>query len=161
MTNLEDLIITRNYHQAKFLYLEMKIRKLQLARVSRSESDTDYKKTITNDAIIIQPDTDVESSESENESENECEDDITIFVKNKLVKDDNFKLKRTECYICYKKYCELQKLKPKPKPQFFKAIEKILGQPTKTNGIYFYKNYSLIKSDPLLTFNESVEEFIF
>ena len=160
MTNLEELIIERNYYQAKYLFINMKIKKLQLARVSRSESDTDYKKTITNDVITIEPDTDVESSESENE--NECEDDITIFVKNKIVKGNDLKLKRTDCYICYKQYCELQKLKPKPKPQFFKAIEKILGQPTKTNGIYFYKNYSLVnKHAALLTFNESVEDFIF
>ena len=134
----------------------MKIKKLQLARVSRSESDTDYKKTITNDVITIEPDTEVESSESE--SENECEDDITIFVKNKLVKDNNSKLKRSDCYKSYEKFCESKQTKPKPKPQFFKAIEQLIGHPTKTNGTYFYKNYSLVnKHAALLTFNESVE----
>ena len=142
MKNLNELIICSNYYKAKHEYLEMKIakfKKLQLACGSPIEP--------------IEP-------EEPEESEPEPDSDVSLFFKNMIVQDNTGKIKRSDSYSFYKKFCKTKQSEPKQKPQFYAAIEKLIGQPIKTNGIYYYKNYSL-KSDPLLTFNESVEEFIF
>ena len=158
MSDLENLIICRNYYEAKYKFIEMKIKKIQ-----QLPTDTKYKQSIA--ANIIKPDPisepEVEpDTEPDTDTESEEPDtDVSLFFKDKIIKDDKGKIKRSETYGFYKKFCKTEQTEPMPKPQFFEKIEQLVGQPNKTNGLFYYKNYSLVKS--ALTFNESVEELIF
>ena len=161
MSNLNELIIRSNYYKAKHEYLEMKIsrfKKLQLACGSPIETECKQyvADVITKEPIPeVEPDTEPES-DTESGTESESDTYVSLFVK-----DSTGKIKRSDFFDFYKKYCLMHKLDPKPKPQFFVLIEKLIGQPIKTNGIYYYKNYSFRKSDHTLTFNETVDTLIF
>ena len=158
MSNLNELIIRSNYYKAKHEYLEMKIakfKKLQLACGSpiepeEPEEPTEYIKTIVNDIITI----------TEENEEEEPESDVSLFFTTQIIKDDNGKIKRSDCYNRYIKYCQSKQYIPKIKSTFFKMIEALVGKPIKSN-VYCYKNYSLTKSDQVLTFNETVDTLIF
>ena len=161
MTNLEELKIRSNYYKAKHEYLEMKIskfKKLQLA--CGSPIETQY----VADVITKEPIPEVESeveSDTEPESDTDTDTDVSLFYKNKIVKDDTRKIKRSDTYGFYKKFCKTEQLEPQQKPQCFEKIEKLIGQPIKTNGLFYYKNYSFTKSDKAPTFNETVDTLIF
>ena len=152
MTNLEELKIAKNYYEAKYLYIAMKIKKLEAA--TQSPTETEYNKIITDDKITI---TEVES---EIEEENESETDVSSFFSTMILKDDNAKIKRSDCFNFYVKYCKTQQIEPKIKSIFFKSIESFLGKPTKTN-VYYYKHFKFVESDAPLTFNQSIEDLIF
>ena len=164
MTNLNELIVSSNYYKAKHEYLEMKIakiKKLQLACGSPIETEC---KQYVADVITKEPIQEVEPDtepESDTESGTESDTYVSLFFKDKIVKDSTGKIKRSDFFDFYKKYCLMHKLDPKPKTEFFVLIEKLIGQPIKTNGLYYYKNYSFRKSDPILTFNETVDTLIF
>ena len=161
MSDLNELIIRSNYYKAKHEYLEMKIakiKKLQLACGSPIETEC---KQYVADVITKEPIQEVES-ESDTESGTESDTYVSLFVKDKIVKDDTGKIKRSDFFDFYKKYCLMHKLDPKPHtPQFFKKIEQLIGKPIKTNGLFYYKNVSFRKSDPTPTFNETVDTLIF
>ena len=123
MGNLDELKIARNYYKYKYLYIKLKIKKLEAA----TQSDTEYNKIITDDKITI---TEVES---EIEEENESETDVSSFFSTMILKDDNAKIKRSDCFNFYVKYCKTKQIEPKIKSIFFKSIESYLGKPTKTN----------------------------
>ncbi len=164
MKNLNDLIICSNYYKARHEYLEMKIakfKKLQLACGSPIESEC---KQYVADVITKEPIPEVESeveSDTEPESDTDTDTDVSLFYKNKIVKDDTRKIKRSDTYGFYRKFCKTEQLEPQQKPQFFEKIEKLVGQPIKTNGLFYYKNVSFIKSDKAPTFNETVDTLIF
>ena len=153
MTNLEELKIAKNYYEAKYLYIAMKIKKLEAA--TQSPTETEYNKIITDDIITI-----TEEVESEIEEENESETDVSLFFNTMILKDDNAKIKRSDCFNFYVKYCKTKQIEPKIKSIFFKSIESFLGKPTKTN-VYYYKHFKFVESDAPLTFNQSIEELIF
>ncbi len=159
MKNLNDLIICSNYYKAKHEYLEMKIakfKKLQLA--CGSPIETQY----VADVITKEPIPEVESdTEPESDTDTDTDTDVSLFYKNKIVKDETGKIKRSDTYGFYRKFCKTEQLEPQQKPQFFEKIEKLIGQPIKTNGLFYYKNVSFRKSDPILTFNETVDTLIF
>ena len=153
MTNLEELKIAKDYYRAKYLYIKLKIKKLEAA--TQSPTDTEYNKIITDDIITI-----TEEVESEIEEENESETDVSLFFNTMILKDDNSKIKRSDCFNFYVKYCKTQQIEPKIKSIFFKSIESFLGKPTKTN-VYYYKHFKFVESDAPLTFNQSIEDLIF
>ena len=150
MTNLQELKIAKDYYKAKYLYIKLKIKKLE----AQSTTETEYNKIITDDKITI---TEVES---EIEEENESETDVSSFFSTMILKDDNAKIKRSDCFNFYVKYCKTQQIEPKIKSIFFKSIESFLGKPTKTN-VYYYKHFKFVESDAPLTFNQSIEDLIF
>ena len=162
MTNLEELIIRSNYYKAKHDYFEMKIakfKKLQLACGSPIETEC---KQYVADVITKEPIPEVESDtepESDTAESEEPDTDVSLFFKDKIIKNDKGKIKRSDCYGFYKKYCKTKE--PMQKPQFFEKIEQLVGQPIKTNGLFYYKNYSFTKSDKAPTFNETVDTLIF
>ncbi len=145
MKNLEDLKIAKNYYKAKYHYIQLKIKKLQKS----TEPEPEYIKTIVNDTITITE-----------ETEEEPVTDVSLFFTTQIIKDENAKIKRSDCYNRYIKYCESKQLKPKIKSIFFEDIEAFLGKPKKTN-VYCYKNYKFIESDTPLSFNETIEDLIF
>ena len=158
MTNLNELIVSSNYYKAKHEYFEMKIakfKKLQLACGSPIETEC---KQYVADVITKEPISEVEP-DTDTESDTDTDTDVSLFFKNKIVKDDTGKIKRSDCYGFYKKYCKTKE--PMQKPQFFEKIEQLVGQPIKTNGLFYYKNYSFTKSDKAPTFNETVDTLIF
>ena len=160
MSNLNELIIRSNYYKAKHEHFEMKIakiKKLQLACGSPIETEC---KQYVADVITKEPIPEVEpDTETDTESGTEPDTDVSLFFKDKIIKNDKGKIKRSDCYGFYKKYCKTKE--PMQKPQFFEKIEQLVGQPIKTNGLFYYKNYSFTKSDPTLTFNETVDTLIF
>ncbi len=156
MTNLDELKIAKKYYKYKYLYIKLKMKKLQAA--TQSQTETEYKKTIIDDTIIIEFIT--EEVESETESEEEPVTDVSLFFNTQIIRDENAKIKRSDCYNRYIKYCESKQLKPKIKSIFFEDIEAFLGKPTKTN-VYCYKKYKFIEPDTQLTFNETIEDLIF
>ena len=164
MTNLNELIVSSNYYKAKHEYLEMKISKLKKLQLAcGSPIETECKQYVA-DVITKEPIQEVEPDtepESDTESDTESDAFVSLFFKDKIVKDDKGKIKRSDFFDFYKKYCKLHKLDPKPKTEFFEKIEQLIGQPIKTNGLFYYKNYSFRKSDPTLTFNETVDTLIF
>ena len=133
-----------------------KIKKLQLA--CGSPIETECKQYVADVIPEVEPDTE---PDTDTESDTDTDTDVSLFYKNKIVKDDTGKIKRSDTYGFYKKFCKTEQLEPQQKTQFFEKIEQFIGQPIKTNGIYYYKNYSFTKSNQTLTFNESVEELIF
>ena len=152
MTNLEELKIAKNYYEAKYLYIAMKIKKLEAA--TQSPTETEYNKIITDDKITI---TEVES---EIEAEPESDNTVSSFFSTMILKDDNAKIKRSDCFNFYVKYCKTKQIEPKIKSIFFKSIESFLGKPTKTN-VYYYKHFKFVESNAPLTFNQSIEDLIF
>ena len=132
----------------------MKIRNLQKS----TELDTSYKKTISNDdTITIEP---ISENESEAEAEPESDNTVSSFFNTMILKDDNAKIKISEAYVAYVKYCKTKQIEPKIKSIFFKSIESYIGNPTKTN-VYYYKHFKFVESDAPLTFNQSIEDLIF
>ena len=91
MTNLNELIIRSNYYKAKHDYFEMKIakiKKLQLACGSPIETEC---KQYVADVITKEPIPEVEpDTETDTESESDTESDafVSLFFKDKIVKDD-------------------------------------------------------------------------
>ena len=152
MGNLDELKIARNYYKYKYLYIKLKIKKLEAA--TQSPTETEYNKIITDDKITI---TEVES---EIEAEPESDNTVSSFFNTMILKDDNAKIKRSEAYVAYVKYCKTKQIEPKIKSIFFKSIESYLGKPTKTN-VYYYKHFKFVESDAPLTFNQSIEDLIF
>ena len=132
-----------------------KIKKLQLACGSPIETEC---KQYVADVITKEPEPEDTELDTDTESE-EPDTDVSLFFKDKIIKNDKGKIKRSDCYGFYKKYCKTKE--PMPKPQFFTAIEQLIGQPIKTNGLFYYKNYSFTKSDKAPTFNETVDTLIF
>ena len=167
MTNLNELIVSSNYYKAKHEYLEMKIAKLKKLQLAcGSPIETECKQyvadVITKEPEPEEPEVESDTAESDTaESDTESDAFVSLFFKDKIVKDDKGKIKRSDFFDFYKKYCKLHKLDPKPKTEFFEKIEQLIGQPIKTNGLFYYKNYSFRKSDPTLTFNETVDTLIF
>ena len=160
MTNLNELIVSSNYYKAKHEYLEMKISKLKKLQLAcGSPIETECKQYVA-DVITKEPISEVEP-DTDTESDTDTDTDVSLFYKNKIVKDDTGKIKRSDTYGFYKKYCKTEQLEPQQKPQFFEKIEQIIGQPIKTNGLYYYRNHSFIKSDKAPTFNETVDTLIF
>ena len=153
MSHLEELQIRKDYYKAKYLYIELKIKKLM-----KASTEPQLIKSFIGDTITIQPDS--ENEEEEEESEEEPETDISLFFNTQIIRDENAKIKRSDCYNRYAKYCESQQLKPKIKSVFFEDIEAFLGKPTKSN-VYCYKNYKFIEPDTQLSFNETIEDLIF
>ena len=146
MSQLEELQMRKKYYKAKYLYIKMKINKLI------KDAPTEYIKTIVNDTITITEETDEEPEEPVT--------DVSLFFQDNILKDDKAKIKRSDCYNRYIKYCESKQLKPKIKSIFFEDIEAFLGKPIKSN-VYCYKNYRFVESDTPLTFNQSIEDLIF
>ena len=149
MSHLEELQIRKDYYKAKYLYIELKIKKLM-----KASTEPQLIKTFVNDTITIHP-------ESETESEEEPEEDrIILFFNKMIIKDVKHRIKRSDCYNRYVKYCESQQLAPKIKSLFFESIEAQVGNPIKSNEFY-YKNYKFIEPDTQLSFNETIEDLIF
>ena len=130
MKNLDELKIAKNYYKYKYLYIKLKMKKLEAA--TQSQTETEYKKTIIDDTIIIESITEELESETESEEEPE-EDSIKLFFNKMIIKDVKHRIKRSDCYNRYVKYCESQQIEPKQKSIFFEAIEAFLGKPKKTN----------------------------
>ena len=153
MTNLQELKIAKDYYKAKYLYIKLKIKKLE------AESTIEYKKTISNDKITIVP---ISENESEAEAEPEPESDNTVssFFNTMIIQETNSKIKRSEAYVAYVNFCKMKQYEPLIKSIFFKSIESFLGKPTKTN-VYYYKHFKFVESDAPLTFNQSIEDLIF
>jgi hypothetical protein len=151
MKNLEELKIAKDYYKAKYRYIQMKIKKLE------SESTIEYKKTIVEDMITIEP---ISEAEQEPEPEPESDNTVSLFFTTQIINDDKAKIKRSDCYNRYVIYCESHQLEPKQKSIFFEDIEAFIGKPKKSN-VYCYKNYRFVESDTPLTFNQSIEQLIF
>ena len=152
MGNLDELKIARNYYKYKYLYIKLKIKKLEAA--TQSPTETEYNKIITDDKITI---TEVES---EIEAEPESDNTVSSFFSTMIIQETNSKIKRSEAYVAYVKYCKTKQIEPKIKSIFFKSIESYIGKPTKTN-VYYYKHFKFVESDAPLTFNQSIEDLIF
>jgi hypothetical protein len=153
MKNLDELKIAKDYYKAKYLYIKMKINKL----MKEAPTETEYKKTINNDTITIES---ISENESEAEPEPESDNTVSSFFNIMIIQETNSKIKRSESYIEYVKFCKTKQYEPLMKSIFFKSIESFLGKPTKTN-VYCYKNYRFVESDTPLSFNESIEQLIF
>ena len=154
MTNLEELKIKKDYYRAKYLYIKMKIRNLQKS----TELDTSYKKTISNDdTITIEP---ISENESEAEAEPESDNTVSSFFNTMIIQETNSKIKRSEAYVAYINFCKMKQYEPLIKSIFFKSIESYLGKPKKTN-VYYYKQFCFVKPNKPLTFNETIDSFIF
>ena len=154
MTNLEELKIKKDYYRAKYLYIKMKIRNLQKS----TELDTSYKKTISNDdTITIEP---ISENESEAEAEPETDNTVSSFFNTMIIQETNSKIKRSEAYVAYVNFCKTKQYEPLIKSHFFQQFESHVGKPKKTN-VYYYKQFCFVKPKKPLTFNESVDSFIF
>ena len=154
MTNLEELKIKKDYYRAKYLYIQMKIRNLQKS----TELDTSYKKTIVEGTITIEPIS--EEEEAEAEAEPESDNTVSLFFNTLILKETNSKIKRSESYVAYVNFCKTKQYEPLIKSHFFQHFESHVGKPAKTN-VYCYKHFKFVKSGAPLTFNESVDSFIF
>ena len=154
MTNLQELKIAKDYYKAKYLYIKLKIKKLE------EESTIEYKKTISNDdTITIEPISENES-EAEAEAEPESDNTVSLFFNTLILKETNSKIKRSESYVAYVNFCKTKQYEPLIKSHFFQHFESHVGKPTKTN-VYYYKQFCFVKPKKPLTFNESVDSFIF
>jgi len=151
MTNLQELKIAKDYYRAKYLYIKLKIKKLE------AESTIEYKKTIVEDTITIEP---ISENESEAEPEPESDNTVSSFFNTMIIQETNSKIKRSDAYVAYVNFCKTKQYEPKIKSIFFKSIESYLGKPTKTN-VYYYKHFKFVESDAPLTFNQSIEDLIF
>ena len=152
MTNLEELKIAKNYYKYKYLYIKLKIKKLEAA--TQSPTETEYNKIITDDKITI---TEVES---EIEAEPESDNTVSSFFKEKIIKADNEKIKRSESYIEYINFCKTKQYEPLIKSHFFQQFESHVGKPKKTN-VYYYMQFCFATPNKPLTFNQSIEDLIF
>ena len=153
MTNLEDLIILKDYYKAKYRYIHMKIRNLQKS----TELDTTYKKTIVEGTITIET---ITEAEAEAEAEPESDNTVSLFFNTLILKETNSKIKRSESYVAYVNFCKTKQYEPLIKSHFFQHFESHVGKPAKTN-VYCYKHFKFVKSGAPLTFNESVDSIIF
>ena len=154
MTNLEELKIKKDYYRAKYLYIKMKIRNLQKS----TELDTSYKKTISNDdTITIEP---ISENESEAEAEPESDNTVSSFFNTMIIQETNSKIKRSEAYVAYINFCKMKQYEPLIKSIFFKSIESYLGKPKKTN-VYYYMQFCFVTPNKPLTFNQTIDSFIF
>ena len=167
MTNLKDiqeLKIAKDYYKAKYLYIKMKIKKLQKS----TEPDTEYKKTIVEDTITIEYKKTISNDKitivpiSENESEAEPESDNTVssFFNTMIIQETNSKIKRSDAYVAYVNFCKIKQYEPLIKSIFFKSIESFLGKPKKTN-VYYYMQFCFVTPNKPLSFNETIDSFIF
>ena len=151
MTNLKELKIAKDYYKAKYLYIKMKIKKLQKS----TEPDTEYKKTIVEDTITIEP-----ISENESEAEPESDNTVSSFFNTMIIQETNSKIKRSEAYVAYINFCKMKQYEPLIKSIFFKSIESYLGKPKKTN-VYYYMQFCFVTPNKPLTFNQTIDSFIF
>ena len=149
MKNLDELKIAKNYYKYKYLYIKLKIKKIE------SESTIEYKKTIVDETITIEP-----ISENESEAEPESDNTVSSFFNTMIKQETNSKIKRSESYIEYVKFCKTKQREPLIKSHFFQKFESHVGKPTKTND-YYYKQFCFVESDTPLTFNQTIEELIF
>ena len=152
MTNLEELKIAKNYYKYKYLYIKLKIKKLEAA--TQSPTETEYNKIITDDTITIT------LEESESEAEPESDNTVSSFFKEKIIKADNEKIKRSESYIEYINFCKTKQYEPLIKSHFFQQFESHVGKPKKTN-VYYYMQFCFATPNKPLTFNQSIEDLIF
>ena len=154
MTNLEELKIKKDYYRAKYRFIKMKIRNLQKS----TELDTSYKKTISNDdTITIEP---ISENESEAEAEPESDNTVSSFFNTMIIQETNSKIKRSEAYVAYVNFCKTKQYEPLIKSIFFKSIESYLGKPKKTN-VYYYMQFCFVTPNKPLSFNETIDSFIF
>ena len=154
MTNLEELKIKKDYYRAKYLYIKMKIRNLQKS----TELDTSYKKTISNDdTITIEP---ISENESEAEAEPESDNTVSSFFNTMIIQETNSKIKRSESYIEYVNFCKIKQYEPLIKSHFFQQFESHVGKPKKTN-VYYYMQFCFVTPNKPLSFNETIDSFIF
>ena len=151
MTNLEELKIAKKYYKYKYLYIAMKIKKLE------AESTIEYKKTIVEDKITIEP---ISENESEAEPEPESDNTVSSFFNTMIIQETNSKIKRSEAYVAYVNFCKNKQCEPLIKSHFFQQFESHVGKPKKTN-VYYYMQFCFVNSNKPLTFNESVDSFIF
>ena len=156
MTNLEELKIKKDYYRAKYLYIKMKIRNLQKS----TELDTSYKKTISEGTITIEPISEEEEAEAEAEAEPESDNTVSLFFNTLILKETNSKIKRSEAYVAYINFCKMKQYEPLIKSIFFKSIESYLGKPKKTN-VYYYMQFCFVTPNKPLSFNETIDSFIF
>ena len=152
MGNLDELKIARNYYKYKYLYIKLKIKKLEAA--TQSPTETEYNKIITDDKITI---TEVES---EIEAEPESDNTVSSFFNTMIIQETNSKIKRSEAYVAYVNFCKNKQCEPLIKSHFFQQFESHVGKPKKTN-VYYYMQFCFVNSNKPLTFNESVDSFIF
>ena len=152
MANLQELKIAKNYYEAKYLYIAMKIKKLEAA--TQSPTETEYNKIITDDKITI---TEVES---EIEAEPESDNTVSSFFSTMIIQETNSKIKRSEAYVAYVNFCKMKQYEPLIKSIFFKSIESFLGKPKKTN-VYYYMQFCFVTPNKPLTFNQTIDSFIF
>ena len=152
MANLQELKIAKNYYKYKYLYIAMKIKKLEAA--TQSPTETEYNKIITDDKITI---TEVES---EIEAEPESDNTVSSFFNTMIIQETNSKIKRSEAYVAYVNFCKTKQYEPLIKSHFFQQFESHVGKPKKTN-VYYYMQFKFVESDAPLTFNQSIEDLIF
>ena len=152
MGNLDELKIAKNYYRAKYLYIKLKIKKLEAA--TQSPTETEYNKIITDDKITI---TEVES---EIEAEPESDNTVSSFFSTMIIQETNSKIKRSEAYVAYVNFCKMKQYEPLIKSIFFKSIESFLGKPKKTN-VYYYMQFCFVTPNKPLSFNETIDSFIF
>ena len=150
MTNLQELKIAKDYYKAKYRYIKLKIKKLE----AQSTTETEYNKIITDDKITI---TEVES---EIEAEPESDNTVSSFFSTMIIQETNSKIKRSEAYVAYINFCKMKQYEPLIKSIFFKSIESYLGKPKKTN-VYYYMQFCFVTPNKPLTFNQTIDSFIF
>ena len=155
MCNLDELKIAKNYYRAKYLYIKLKIKKLEAATQSPTETETEYNKIITDDIITI-----TEEVESESEAEPESDNTVSSFFNTMIIQETNSKIKRSEAYVAYVNFCKMKQYEPLIKSIFFKSIESFLGKPKKTN-VYYYMQFCFVTPNKPLTFNQTIDSFIF
>ena len=154
MANLKDLLIAKSYYRAKYRFIKMKIRNLQKS----TELDTSYKKTISNDdTITIEP---ISENESEAEAEPESDNTVSSFFNTMIIQETNSKIKRSESYIEYVNFCKIKQYEPLIKSHFFQQFESHVGKPKKTN-VYYYMQFCFVTPNKPLSFNETIDSFIF
>ena len=152
MGNLDELKIAKNYYRAKYLYIKLKIKKLEAA--TQSPTETEYNKIITDDKITI---TEVES---EIEAEPESDNTVSSFFSTMIIQETNSKIKRSEAYVAYVNFCKNKQCEPLIKSHFFQQFESHVGKPKKTN-VYYYMQFCFVTPNKPLTFNQTIDSFIF
>ena len=150
MTNLQELKIAKDYYKAKYLYIKLKIKKLE----AQSTTETEYNKIITDDKITI---TEVES---EIEAEPESDNTVSSFFNTMIIQETNSKIKRSEAYVAYVNFCKTKQYEPLIKSHFFQQFESHVGKPKKTN-VYYYMQFCFVTPNKPLSFNETIDSFIF
>jgi len=150
MTNLQELKIAKDYYKAKYRYIKLKIKKLE----AQSTTETEYNKIITDDKITI---TEVES---EIEAEPESDNTVSSFFSTMIIQETNSKIKRSEAYVAYVNFCKNKQCEPLIKSHFFQQFESHVGKPKKTN-VYYYMQFCFVTPNKPLTFNQTIDSFIF